>query len=99
MAWAKRAIQDLNNGRVTKIRPHGNSMNPKIKSGQLVTISPSKEYVKGDIVLVKVKGRVFLHLIKSIKNNNQYCISNNRGYINGWVSKDSIYGKVIKIER
>ncbi len=72
-------------------------MKPKINSGELVTLSPSKHYKKKDIVLVKVNGRVYLHLIKAIKGDT-YCIGNNKGHINGWVGINCIYGKVICVE-
>ena len=49
------------------------------------------------IVLVKVKGYVYLHLIKDM-NNGRFLIGNNRGGTNGWVGTSSIYGKAIKIK-
>ena len=72
-------------------------MRGKVNSGAIVTVEPSEEYSKGDIVLVKVKGRVYLHLIKAVKDN-RYQIGNNRGGINGWVSKSAIYGLATKID-
>ena len=51
----------------------------------------------GDIVLVKVKGRVYLHLIKALRGD-QYLIGNNKGRINGWVSRQAIYGKAVLIK-
>jgi phage repressor protein C with HTH and peptisase S24 domain len=98
MNWASRTIDKLNRGETSQLRPHGNSMRPKINSGDLVTIAPSDVYNKGDMVLVKVNGRVYLHLIKSVRGK-MFCISNNKGHINGWVTKKSIYGKVICIEK
>lgn len=85
-------------GETVECRPKGNSMSGKIESGQLVTVSPlgDEKPQKGDIVLCKVRGRVFLHLIKAIKHGSQYKIGNNRGYINGW-TKD-VVGKVTKID-
>lgn len=59
---------------------------------------------KNDIVLCKVKGSQYLHLITAIKDsenfdNAQYQISNNKGFVNGWITIDSIFGKVVKIEK
>lgn len=98
MSWANKAIQDLKDGKLATVRPHGNSMRPKINSGDLVTISPLDNYKKGDIVLAKVGSCYYIHLIKAVKGGT-YCIANNKEHINGWVGKNCIYGKVIKVER
>lgn len=76
----------------------GNSMLPLIKSNQPVTLTPCKdiELKVNDIVFCKVKGRFVTHKILKIRNK-QYQIGNNRGYVNGWISKDKIYGLVTKI--
>ena len=58
----------------------------------------TQHYEVGDIVLVRVKGNVFLHLIKAIDNKKRFLIGNNRGKVNGWVGRDAIYGKAIKVE-
>ena len=101
MSWATNHIQKLLNKEVVKFRPHGNSMLPKIKSGQLCTLEPIVDFENlnsGDVVLCKVKGRHFLHLISAIKEN-QYQISNNQGFINGWINKDNIFGILTKVEK
>lgn len=70
-------------------------MVPKINSGNLVKISPDlSDLKKGDIVLCKVNGRQYLHLISAIKGD-RYQISNNKGYVNGWTQ--TIFGKVISV--
>ena len=69
-------------------------MVPLINSGDLVSIDPSLKIEKGDIVLCKVNGRQYLHLVKGIKGS-QYLIGNNKGGINGWTSQ--IYGKVVNV--
>ena len=98
--WADHAIKALNEGETCQIRPRGNSMKPKVKSGQLVTLEPIEDTAtleKGAIVLVKVKGRTYLHLVTAIQGD-RFQIGNNRGGINGWVSSTAIYGRVTKIE-
>ena len=83
-----------------RFRPHGNSMQPKIESGQLVTVEPIKSRVAvGDIVLCKVAGKQWLHLVISVDSDGRYQIGNNKGHINGWCTLQNIYGKVIKIEK
>ncbi len=74
-------------------------MKGKIDSGQLCTVEPVEEddLAKGDIVLRKVNGNEYLHLIKAIQGK-RFQIGNNRGGINGWITFNSIYGKLIKVE-
>jgi hypothetical protein len=101
LGWASNYIKELKNGNTVEFRPRGNSMKGKIESGELCTIVPIINYddlKSGDIVLCKVKSNEYLHLIKSIKGN-QFKISNNKGYINGTISGNSIFGKCIKIEK
>ncbi len=96
-AWASLAIAKLQSGLPAVVRPFGKSMSPLVESGNLVTLFPfvaGLEPQKGDIVLVDV---VYLHLIKNT-DKDKYLIGNNRGRINGWVTKDKIYGKVVLVE-
>jgi len=73
-------------------------MSGKVEDNELVTVAPITKPLKvGDIVLVKVKGTIYLHLIKDL-NNGRYLIGNNRGGTNGWVKADSIYGIAIRIQ-
>jgi hypothetical protein len=74
-------------------------MSGKVESGQLVTVEPASggEMSVGDIVLCKVNGQHYLHLIKAI-SGNRFQIGNNRGRINGWTSRQNIFGVVTKIE-
>jgi len=95
MGWAKHYIEKLKNGEAVSFRPRGNSMRGKIKSGQLCTVSPDvSNLCVGDIVLCRVKGHEYLHLIKAIQGK-RYQIGNNLGRINGWISISSIFGKLI----
>ncbi len=93
MSWATHYINKLKNGEEVQFRPRGNSMTGKIDSGQLVTVVPlaGHEPVKGDIVLCKVNGNQYLHIIKAIQGA-RFQIGNNQGGINGWVTRRSIYG-------
>ena len=100
MGWATTYIVKLRQGETVSFRPRGHSMKGKIESGQLCTVAPMTEFEslkKGDIVLCKVNGAEYLHLIKAI-NGARFQIGNNRGRINGWVGANSIYGKLVKIE-
>ena len=100
MAWATPYIAKLKNGETVSFRPRGHSMKGKIESGQLCTVEPIKEFEslqKGDIVLCKVNGAEYLHLIKTIQGK-RFQIGNNRGRINGWIGTNSIFGNLVKVE-
>lgn len=93
-------MQHLLNGERCKVTGYGQSMTPRLKSGQSVIVDPvTKDTIlkKNDIVFCKVKGHFYLHKISAIKNNSSYQISNNHNHVNGWISKKSIYGKVTQI--
>lgn len=92
--------QKLKEGETCIIQGFGQSMTPILKSGQPVIADPVKEDTtlkKGDIVFCKVNGHFYLHKILAVKNKNTYQIGNNHGRVNGWISRNSIYGKVSKI--
>ena len=75
-------------------------MRGRIESGQLCTVAavdPATLNV-GDIVLCKVAGNEYLHIVKAI-DGERFQIGNNRGFINGWIGPSSIYGKCIRVER
>lgn len=74
-------------------------MTPRIQSGQKVTISPVGKIPiePGMIVLAKVKGRHYLHLV-SATDIARVQISNNHGHINGWTTLDRVYGIVTKVD-
>lgn len=71
----------------------------KVSSGQLCTVEPIEDHRllrTGDIVLCKVNGSQYLHLIKAIQGD-RFQIGNNRGGINGWVSSAQVFGKCIEV--
>ena len=74
-------------------------MSGKIESGQLCTVNPvnTETLQVGHIVLCKVNGTQYLHLIKA-KNGRRFQIGNNRGKINGWIEANAIFGKCVRIE-
>ena len=84
---------------IEKYKEAGNSMLPIIKSNQPVKLIPVTEDIElknGDIVFCKVKGKYYTHKISKTKEN-QYQISNNHGFVNGWITRKNIFGKVVKI--
>jgi hypothetical protein len=99
MSWASPYIARLQQGETVQFRPRGHSMQGKIASGQLCTVQPvdASTLQVGDIVLCKVNGRHYLHLVKAVQGG-RFQIGNNRSKINGWVSGSSIFGKCVRIE-
>ena len=91
--------EHLKAGETCKVVGFGQSMAPILKSGQPVICVPVTESTnlnKNDIVLCKVKGKYYLHKISAIKGK-VYQIANNHGHVNGTVSRNCIFGKVVKI--
>jgi hypothetical protein len=70
----------------------------KIASGQLCTVEPvtDQTLAVGDIVLCRVSGNQYLHLIKAIQGE-RFQIGNNRGGINGWVTRRQIFGRLTAV--
>ena len=99
MGWAAHYIAGLGRGEIARFRPRGDSMRGRIESGQLCTVEPVDPTTLGvgDIVLCKVNGREYLHLIKAIRGG-RFQIGNNRGRINGWISAAAIFGKCTRVE-
>lgn len=99
MGWAVAHIAKLRNKQTVKFRPKGNSMSGRIESGQLCTVEPVDPAVihPGDVVLCKVHGREFLHLVKAVQDG-RFQIGNNKGHVNGWIGSHGIYGRLVKVE-
>jgi hypothetical protein len=51
----------------------------------------------GDIVLCRVHGNHYLHLVKAIQGE-RFQIGNNRGGINGWITRRQIFGRLLAVE-
>jgi hypothetical protein len=98
MGWATSYIEQLRNGQTVSFRPRGESMTPMIRSGQLCTVEPIKNknvVLVGDIVLCKVNGSEYLHLVKAC-HAGSFQIGNNHGRVNGWTT--AVFGRLIKVE-
>lgn len=88
-------------GETVQFRPTGSSMVPLVHSKDLVTVTPvDPATVKvGDIVLVKVTGTVYLHLVSAVDAaRRRVQISNNRGRVNGWTGYNRVYGICTAVE-
>lgn len=102
MNWIQHQ-RNLKMGRTVEFRPKGNSMSPKIESGQLVKVEPIKDFSeisKGDIVFCKVNGTYYVHLVTAVQQKlggYRFQIGNNKGRVNGWIFQDKLFGKVIQV--
>lgn len=100
MGWATAAIERLRQGQTVVVRPRGHSMTGSVNDGDIVTVGPlgEREPRVGDIVLCKVRGREYLHLIKAVQDR-RYLIGNNRGGVNGWIGRAATFGVATTIAR
>jgi SOS-response transcriptional repressor LexA len=100
--WATGHIAKLKAGETVQFRPRGNSMTGKVDDGNLCTVEPVTDASilnVGDVVLVKVNGKVLFHLIRAIGADKRFQIANNKGFINGWVGPSAIFGRCVKVEK
>ena len=99
MGWAAHYIEQLRSGKTVSFRPRGHSMKGRIASGQLCTVVPvdPSTIQVDDVVLCRVHGVEYRHLVKAI-NGNRFQIGNNRGRINGWIGPNGIFGRCVRIE-
>lgn len=99
MGWADGYIARLAQGETVQFRPRGHSMTGKVNDGQLCTVAPIGASViePGAIVLCRVKGAQYLHLVKAVQGE-RFQIGNNRGGINGWITRRQIYGRLTAVE-
>jgi len=99
MGWATEHILKLQAGETVRFSPRGRSMEPAVRDGQEVTVEPvysGNGIEPGDVVLCKVKGFEYLHLVKAYdKAAHKFLIGNNKGRVNGWIDCNAIYGKMI----
>ena len=88
MSWAKFAIESLQKGQSAQVKPRGHSMKGKVNDGDLVTLEPCDpdKLVVGAIVLVRVRGNVYLHLIKAV-DKGRFLIGNNRSGWHQWLGR------------
>ncbi|WP_224247542.1 hypothetical protein [Hyalangium gracile] len=73
-------------------------MRGKIEDRQLVTLGPVDpvEVRAGDVVLVRWKGGVLLHLVKEAQGD-RLLIGNNLGRLNGWVRRQAVAGRLVRV--
>ncbi|WP_436773249.1 S26 family signal peptidase [Yinghuangia sp. YIM S09857] len=88
-------------GATVEFRPSGTSMVPLIRSRQLVSVAPvdPAKLEIGDIVLARVAGTTYLHLVSALdRTRGRVQISNNRGRVNGWTAAARVYGICVAVD-
>jgi len=88
-------------GATVEFRPSGSSMVPLIRSRQPVTVAPvdPAKVEVGDIVLARVAGSVYLHLVSAVDaSRGRVQISNNRGRVNGWTHHARVFGICVAVD-
>jgi phage repressor protein C with HTH and peptisase S24 domain len=97
MAYSERgAVEPLSRGETVEVRGIGNSMTPILRSGEVVTVDPlgpDDELKRGDIVIARVHGRIYLHLVRAVRGG-EVQIGNNHSHVNGWTPRASVYGRM-----
>jgi hypothetical protein len=96
----------ISSGQLVTVEPIvKETVSTKTVDNKYITTIVTEETIleKNDIVLCKVRGSQYLHLISAIRDGDdqddcEYQISNNRGQVNGWITVNSIFGKCVKIE-
>ena len=98
-AWEAR----LRKGETVEFRGGGDSLHPRIKSGECCRYAPvckDEDIKEGDIVFCQIKQRYWGHMVKKKTfvggdHTYEYTISNIHGWENGTCFLDHIYGKVV----
>ena len=93
------AIKALQEKGEVVIRCNGNSMRPLIGPKEAIHLK------KVDLSLIRVDDAVFVRVNKNLQvhkvgaiDKNRFRIENNKGFVNGWVGPNAIYGLACKIE-
>lgn len=86
-------------GETVRFRPTGSSMAPLVRSRDLVVVAPvdPAKLQVGDIVLVRVSGTTYLHLVTALQGDRVQ-IGNNRGRVNGWTGRHRVFGLCVEVE-
>lgn len=106
MARRNFVLETLEKDGEVSYSPHGNSMSPRIMSGDKVRVKKVdvRALRVGDAVYAKVKGNYYLHLLTAIDTspgasyNWRFQISNNHGHVNGWCSAQNVFGLCVQVK-
>jgi len=93
----------MERGYSLRFQSGGFSMQPFIRNGDVLTMAPylRKDIQAGDVVACEepVSGRLKVHRVVGKRRNFYLIKGDNSLNTDGWIQRDSIYGRVIRIER
>jgi hypothetical protein len=95
----KLAVGVLEKNGSVMLRCNGNSMRPLMSPGDALHIKKvdMTKLRVDDAVFCKVCGNLQVHKISAI-DKERWQISNNKGFVNGWVGPSSVYGLCVQVE-
>lgn len=101
--WADVAFKALRRGETIEVRPRGHPMTGRISDGDRVTLQPcrAEDIAAGDMVLARIAGRRYTHLVLHQvleREQGRLLIGNNLGGVDGWVTAQDVYGRVVAVE-
>lgn len=92
-------LQGLKQGRTMRFRPLGGSMNPSLRSGDIVTIVPGNDARIGDVVLTHTNIGLILHRVVQ-KSAGQVLTKGDRlTYLDPPVTPTDILGRAVSRDR
>lgn len=101
MSMLEALADRIGRGETVDFRPTGGSMAPLIHSRDRVRVAPADPALVevGDIVLARVSGAVYLHLVSAVAApRRRVQISNNQGHVNGWTGHDRVFGICLAVD-
>ena len=99
--WHQMALEG--NAPPVRILLHGSSMFPliRVKRDYVTVVQPEEIPVRGDIVLFSDPGRTryVVHRVWAVKDGEVLTWGDNCLNPDGWLSAESVWGKIVLIER
>lgn len=96
MGWADHYIAKLQAGETVEFRPSGHSMSGIVNHRDLVVVAPCGDDLEvGDVVLCKVAGSQYLHLVSAL-DGDRVQIANAKGRVNGWCRRSAVFGRMVE---
>jgi hypothetical protein len=94
----KSVLAELALGNDVQLVGKGDSMDPIVKNGETVKITPynGRLLKTSDIVLVRMNSKFLTHQVLEAKDD-KFLIGNAKGKSDGWVTADAILGIIIQI--
>lgn len=90
-------------GIAIRFKAHGGSMVPFIRSGDVVTVSPvgEKPVLLGEVVACRhpAGGGLVVHRVVGRKKGVFLIKGDGHGRVDGWVDRDQVLGRVVRVER